>query len=186
MKRYRFSRNRMFAALCASCFALAVPLTAEAKFDERDLKGSYAFGFEGVITFIGGQPVLLPTWGVGHLRADGNGRLFGADVTINFGGCVILRQSGSGEYSVERNGTGSGELTLTNDAVEPVGVIGDPCPALDAGLIEEPMAISFDFAISRAGFDFVGLGLRIPKAIQSQPLVLRASLGHRSEVEGAA
>ena len=60
---------------------------------------------------------------------------------------MLLRQSG-GEYSVERDGTGNGELTLTNDAVEPVGETGDPCPALDAGSIEEPMSISFDFAIS--------------------------------------
>jgi hypothetical protein len=69
-----------------------------------------------------------------------------------------LRQSG-GEYSVERDGTGSGELTLTNDAVEPVGQTGDPCPALNAGLIEELMSISFDFAISRNGLDFIELSL---------------------------
>ena len=109
-----------------------------------------------------------------YLRADGDGKLSGADVTINFGGCVILRQSGSGEYSVERNGTGSGELTLTNDAVEPVGATDDPCPALDAGLIEDPMSISFDFAISRAGFDFIGLGL---KDAEGNPIAAFGSQG---------
>jgi hypothetical protein len=66
---------------------------------------------------------------------------------------------GGGEYSVERDGTGSGELNLTNDAVEPVGETGDQCPALNARLFEEPMSISFDFAIRRNGFDFVGLSL---------------------------
>jgi hypothetical protein len=83
MVKYRCSRACMFAALCASCFVLAVPLTAEAKFDESAVKGSYGFVLEGFITFIEGQPQLLPTWGVGRFRADGNGRLFGVEVTVN-------------------------------------------------------------------------------------------------------
>jgi hypothetical protein len=55
MIRYGFSWSRMFATLCASCLALAAPLTAEAKFDESAVKGSYGFVLEGFITFIGGN-----------------------------------------------------------------------------------------------------------------------------------
>ena len=158
MVRQRLRINCMFAVLCTFCFVFGAPLTAEAKFDERALKGSYAFVFEGNITFIGGQPQLLPVWGVGRFRAEGDGSVSEADVTINVAGCVILRQSGIGEYTVERNGTGSGELSLVTDDVEPVGATDDPCPALDEGLVEEQVSIPFDFAISNDGFEFIGLG----------------------------
>jgi hypothetical protein len=158
MARQKLRVGYAFAVLFASYFVLGAPRTAEATFDDRALKGSYTFVFEGNISFIDGQPQLLPVWGVGRLRADGQGSVSEADVTINVGGCVILRQSGFGEYTVERNGTGSGELSLATDAVEPVGATNDPCPSRDGGLVEEQISIPFDFAISDDGFEFIGLG----------------------------
>jgi hypothetical protein len=117
---------------------------------------------------------LLPTWGVGRFRADGNGGLFGVEVTVNLGGCVIVRQSGSGEYTVERNGTGSGELNLTNDIAEPVGGIDDPCPPLDAGLLEDSISTSFEFVISEDGFEFIGLDF---KDAEGNPITAFGSRG---------
>jgi hypothetical protein len=87
---------------------------------------------------------------------------------------VILRESGSGEYTVERNGTGSGELNLTNDIVESVGGIDDPCPALDAGLVEESISTSFDFVITEDSLEFIGLDF---KDAEGNPIAAFGSRG---------
>jgi hypothetical protein len=110
------------AALSAGILAFAAGGRAEAAdFNEASIQGSYSLSLNGTITFAGGKQLFLPTWSVGVMQADGAGHIVAGEFVGNLGGCVILKQAGTGTYSVNPNGTGSGEVQLTS---EPVGARG--------------------------------------------------------------
>lgn len=77
-------------------------MTEAADFNEASVQGPYSIFLNATITFAGGKPLFLPTWSVGVLQADGQGRLDPVEAVVNVGGCVILKQVGTGTYSVAR------------------------------------------------------------------------------------
>lgn len=124
-------------------FALTFPFGhAEAKtYNAKQLKGSYSMVMSGMITFVGGTVVSLPTWYSGEFKADGRGKITAIEGTFNVGGCFIVRLSGTGTYSVNSNGTGSAPTTVS---VEPLAASA-ACPSLGFTF---PSSIGFDFVFS--------------------------------------
>src|SRR5918999_3875759 len=74
-------------------------------FRDADVKGAYAFSFDGVVIAAG------PVAATGVVIADGNGNITSAVRTLNFNGAVV-RQTFTCTYSVNPNGTGSAECPV--------------------------------------------------------------------------
>lgn len=148
------------AVLSASILVLGVgTVTEAAEFDEASVKGPYSLSLNGTITFAIGEPLFLPTWSVGVMRADGAGHIVTFEAMANVGGCAILKQAGTGTYSVNPNGTGRVEVHLT---LEPVGAPNAQCPTLDQELFLDNAQFGFDFAINVDGLDLVGISWEGP------------------------
>ena len=140
------------AALSAGILAFATSGTAEAAdLNQASIQGSYSLSLNGTITFAGGKSLFLPTWSAGVVQADGAGNIVAGESMVNVGGCVILKQAGTGTYSVNPNGTGRAEVQVTS---EPVGALNAHCPTLQ-GLLAENVQYAFDFVINAEGLDVV-------------------------------
>jgi hypothetical protein len=159
------------AALSAGILAFAAGgMTEAADFNEASVQGPYSLFLNGTITFAKGKPLFLPTWSVGVIRADGAGHIVAAEAMVNVGGCVILKQAGTGTYSVNPNGTGRAEAELTSELV---GAPNAQCPSLDQGLLVENVQFAFDFAINADELDVVGTSWEGPNG----PIVAFGSSG---------
>ena len=90
-------------SLASSAVVLA-DKTLTKTFTNRDVKGSYAFSFQGEI--LGAGPVAA----TGMFRADGRGHITDAVRTISFGATVT--QTFTCTISVNPNGTGSAVCPL--------------------------------------------------------------------------
>lgn len=139
------------ATLSAGILALAAGRAEAADFTQSSIQGSYSLSSNGTLTFAGGRSLFLPTWSVGVFQADGAGNIVAGEVVVNVGGCIILKQTGTGTYSVNPDGTGRAELQVTS---EPVGAPNAHCPPLQ-GLLAENVRYAFDFAINAEGLDVV-------------------------------
>jgi hypothetical protein len=102
-------------------------------FTEVDVRGAYAFSFEGTVIQSGSIAA------VGVLLADGTGNIIDAVRTLNVNGTAV-RQTFTCTYSVNPNGTGSASCPLDN-----------PVPGA-------PTAETFDFALENAGRAFRLIG----------------------------
>lgn len=130
-----------FIALTAACFVLLVSISVvlangngrSKEFSLRDVRGDYAFSFQGEIVGVG------PVTASGVLSADGKGNITQAERTISVNGVPVV-ETFTCTLTVNPNGTGS--------AVCP---IDSPAPGF-------PAVETFDFALEdRArGFRFVG------------------------------
>lgn len=109
------------------------PASADKSFSVKDVRGAYAFSFQGEITGVG------PVAATGAMRADGGGNIIEAVRTIAVNG-VAQTQTFTCSLSVDANGTGSAVCPLDN-----------PAPGF-------PAVETFDFVLERKGrsFRFVG------------------------------
>jgi hypothetical protein len=102
-------------------------------FTETDVRGAYAFSFEGTVIQLG------PIAAAGVVVADGTGNIIDAVRTASVNGTAV-QQTFTCTYSVNPNGTGSAECPLAN-----------PLP-------RAPIAETFDFVLEDAGRAFRLIG----------------------------
>jgi hypothetical protein len=98
-------------------------------FTEADVRGAYAFSFQGTVIQLG------PFAAAGIVVSDGKGNIINAVRTLNINGTAV-QQTFTCIYSVNPNGTGSADCTLAN-----------PLPGA-------PIVETFDFALEDAGRAF--------------------------------
>ena len=127
--------KRLGLAIVLTAMALA-PVSsvhADKAFTVGDIKGRYAFSFQGEIVGV------APTAATGMLVADGRGEITYAIRSINIGG-VPVSETFSCTLTVNEDGTGSAECPLD-----------DPAPGA-------PPVETFDFVLEDKGkaFRFVG------------------------------
>jgi hypothetical protein len=123
------------------------PQTAkERTFRDADVKGSYAFSFDG--TAIGAGPVAAS----GVVVADGRGNITSGVRTLNFAG-TVAQQTFTCTYSVDPNGTGSAVCPLE-----------DPLPGAPAvetfDFVLEDKGRAFRLLGTTAGFTVLGSGVK--------------------------
>jgi hypothetical protein len=126
-----------------------------AQFSNASLSGPYGFALNGTVTFTGGQPAMLPTWATGTVTADGAGSLTTIESVFNVGGCAVVRQTGSGTYAVNANGLGQASGQMITSAVDQIGTVNAPCPALDPALVPATSTFNFEFSIDDSGLNLV-------------------------------
>lgn len=102
-------------------------------FTEVDVRGAYAFSFEGTVIQLGSIAA------AGVVVADGTGNIIDAVRTLNVNGTSV-QQTFTCTYSVNPNGTGSASCPLDN-----------PLPGA-------PTVESFDFVLEKAGRAFRLIG----------------------------
>lgn len=136
--------------------SLALPSVSFAKefkeFNNQSVKGGYSIFLNGWVAkeaSVNYPSGLVPTWSVGVFRADGNGKLQNADVTLNVGGACIVQLTGSGEYNVKENGTGSASAKLSLQDQSPPN-----CWAAVGG--GDSVKFDLNFAINNETLEFVG------------------------------
>ena len=72
-----------------------------------------------------------------------------SEAVVNVAGCLILKQTGTGTYSVNSNGTGRAEIQVT---LEPVSTVeSDLCSILDQELLAGNSKYTSEFAINADG-----------------------------------
>jgi hypothetical protein len=98
-------------------------------FTEADVRGAYAFSFEGTVIQLG------PFAATGIVVADGKGNIINAVRTLNVNGTAV-QQTFTCTYSVNPNGTGSADCSVAN-----------PLPGA-------PSLETFDFALEDGGRAF--------------------------------
>ena len=132
MKRYQFGFIVRFLMIC-SLFGFGFSTITHAdddkkqmkKFSLADLKGRYAFAFDGSIPGVG------PVVASGMFVADGKGNITDGNRSFNLSG-TTLQQTFICTYTMNVNGTGSAECPLTSPT---------PGPAVE----------TFDFTINKKG-----------------------------------
>ena len=105
--------RRSAAALCLLTAFCAAGARAE-RFDEHDLRGNYAFAFDG--TFNGN-----PAAAVGRFHADGNGHLLAGARTLSLGAAVPFQQTFTCDYVVNADGTGTADCLTVPGILVPAG-----------------------------------------------------------------
>ena len=134
--------------LTLSLAALLAPSgTGQSAFTTQDLRGTYAFTFEGsLIRVTTGQAI--PVSAVGVFTLDGQGKVTKGVRYLNVGGQVV-RENATGTYAVNADGTGTATFTVIPAEGEPPVVP----PTLET--------FNFVFKSSRAGW---GIGSTIRAA----------------------
>lgn len=120
--------------LVVMLFALPLaPAKAAKEFSAKDVRGAYAFSFQGEIVGVG------PVAASGRMFADGNGNIPDAVRTISVNG-VPQTETFSCSLTIDANGTGAAVCPLDN-----------PAPGF-------PPIETFDFVLQDKGraFRFVG------------------------------
>jgi len=108
------SRLALLCLLAAGCTSSAF---AQIRFSVRDLRGTYAFTFQGtLINTMTAQPI--PVAAVGVLTLDGEGKVTRATRHLNLAG-QIVRASATGTYTVTPDGLGTATFTVTPLEGEP-------------------------------------------------------------------
>ena len=99
--------------------ALSSSLLAQAGFTVRDLRGTYAFSFQGTLVRAAtGTPI--PVAAVGVLTLDGEGKITKATRILNVAGQVV-RETSTGTYTVNSEGIGSATfIVIPVDGEPPV------------------------------------------------------------------
>ena len=101
--------SKLFLTL--SLAALLAPSgTGQSAFTTQDVRGTYAFTFEGSLTRVTtGQAI--PVTAVGVFTLDGQGKVTKGARYLNVGGQVV-RETASGTYTVNADGTGTASFTV--------------------------------------------------------------------------
>ena len=99
--------------------ALSASLLAQAGFTVRDMRGTYAFSFQGTLVRAAtGTPI--PVAAVGVLTLDGEGKITKATRILNVAGQVV-RETATGTYTVNSEGIGSATfIVIPADGEPPV------------------------------------------------------------------
>ena len=110
-------------------------------FTEVDVRGVYAFSFEGTVIQLGPAVAMVasPIAAAGVVVADGTGSIIDAVRTLSVNG-TAAKQTFTCTYSVNPNGTGSATCALAN-----------PLPGA-------PLEETFDFVLEDAGRAFRLIG----------------------------
>ena len=107
-------KKLLFSLLVLGLGALVAPVSARAddgEFTVADVRGSYGFSWDGtIVPPASGSAV--PAAAVGLLVADGQGNFTESVRTLSVNGSVS-RQTATGTYTVNRNGTGSATFHVT-------------------------------------------------------------------------
>lgn len=149
-----------------------------ASFDEASLQGPYSTILTGFVEGRALQP--LPTWSVGAIQFDGAGHIVAVESVVNIAGCVILKQAGTtGTYSVSPNGTGRGEVRLTQDTVSTLKT--NLCTTLNEDVLAKDIQFAFDFAINVDGLDVIATSLEGPNG----PIAIGSSGQAKPQVRSA-
>lgn len=166
-------------ALSAVILAFAAGGRAEAaSFDEASLQGSYSTILTGFVEGRALQP--LPTWSVGAIQFDGAGHIDAVESVVNVAGCVILKQAGTtGTYSVNPNGTGRGEVRLTQEAASKLKT--NLCSTLNEEVLAKDIQFAFDFAINVDGLDVIATSWEGPNG----PIPIGSSGHAKPQVKSA-
>ena len=99
--------------------ALTSSLFAQAGFTLRDIRGTYAFSFQGTLVRAA-TGTAIPVAAVGVFTLDGEGKVTKATRILNVSGQVI-RESATGTYTVNSEGIGSATfIVLPADGEPPV------------------------------------------------------------------
>jgi len=97
--------------------ALAGGAFSQAGFTSRDLRGTYAFNFQGtLIRAATGAPI--PVSAVGVMTLDGDGKITKATRLLNVAGQVI-RETSTGTYTINSEGVGSATFIVLPAEGEP-------------------------------------------------------------------
>ncbi len=121
-------------------------LMAAKGFSERDVRGAYAFSFDGEIVGVG------PVAATGMMRSDGRGNIPDAVRTISVNG-VPLTETFTCTLTVNPNGTGTAVCPLDSPAP------GFP-PVETFDFVLEDKARAFRFVGTTPGIVVLGSGLQ--------------------------
>jgi len=110
------AKSSIIAAAGLISLAAFFPTAGAAQeFKVSDLRGDYAFKFQGTL-LQNGNPV--PIAAVGVLTLDGQGRVTKATRFLNVAG-MIVRQTATGTYTVNADGTGTSAFDVVPAAGQP-------------------------------------------------------------------
>ena len=126
--RTRIARLTIVAASALLCFASAQS-SAFPGFSNRNIKGSYAGTFEGVVIKNGVAPQIA---GTGVYTADGKGKFTGQESFV-FDGHPCEDVAVTGTYSVNPDGSGSTVLTFTSATPGCSGSVPQKLAIADSG-----------------------------------------------------
>jgi hypothetical protein len=98
------------AFLCSSCGSPG-SASAATTFSKSSIKGSYAMSFA---VAVGGGAAIDYAGGTGVIVSDGNGSLSGSESFSDTDGTVCTDATISGTYTVNPNGTGTINISLTS------------------------------------------------------------------------
>lgn len=142
----------------AAAGALLIAVAAAGDARAQVAAGSYTFEMEGLVSFFGGFPVRLPTYSVATFESDGANQLTDIDGVLNIGGCVIIKQAGSGTIdTTPQNGRGTATVNLIATTTTPTGVAG--CPNLSS--LPQNLTFNFEFAGTTNGEEGALVGVSV-------------------------
>src|SRR5215469_16418391 len=98
------------AFLCSACGGSPSSASAATTFSKSSIKGNYAMSFA---VAVGGEPISY-AGGTGVIVSDGNGNLSGSESFSDTDGTVCTDATISGTYTVNPNGTGTINISLTS------------------------------------------------------------------------
>jgi hypothetical protein len=111
----------MFSSLVSKLVLLTLTATfsllAQSGYTAWDLRGTYAFSFQGTL-IQGSAQTAIPFAAVGVFTLDGEGRVTKATRILNVSGQVV-RQTATGTYTVNAEGIGSAVFNVIPAAGEP-------------------------------------------------------------------
>lgn len=109
--------TKLLFRLFALSVTLSAGLFAQAGFTLRDLRGTFAFNFQGtLVRSATGTPI--PVAAVGVLTLDGEGKVTKATRILNVAGQAV-RQTATGTFTVNSEGVGSATFIVIPDDGEP-------------------------------------------------------------------
>ena len=120
--------SKTIMAFCAAFLSIAAAKADDevARCDAKTLQGDYGFHVEGVVVAIPGLVLPaagVPLRGVAMTRFDGRGKLTQVDfITVNGQAPPVDWASGSGEYKVNPDCTGTWTLSIPGNPLSPVKV----------------------------------------------------------------
>lgn len=106
--------SKLLSLAILGAVLICVPAMAQ-RFKPSDLRGDYSFHFQG--TLIQGTNA-LPIAAVGVLTLDGEGKVTKATRFLNVAG-VVVKQSATGTYTLEPDGTGTATFLVISDEGQP-------------------------------------------------------------------
>ncbi|MBM3739995.1 MAG: hypothetical protein FJW39_29910 [Acidobacteria bacterium] len=99
-----------FVRLITLSMTLAAGVFAQPGFTVRDLRGTYAFSFQGTLVRIATNTP-IPVAAVGVFTLDGEGKVTKGTRILNVAGQVV-RETATGTYTINSEGVGTATFTV--------------------------------------------------------------------------